>query len=497
MYYTIQHFIEKDIMEIEKVVGELLKGKKDTEDLSKEVQNRVLNLGTRLLGEIYEKLDHEIRESITRKKHWNIEHREQKKTIIDVMGKVEFKRTGYCSKGSNKYIYLLDHVLGYEPGQKITLGAAARALEETIESSYSKGGKNASITEEISKQAVKELVHGTIIEMPIAKPKEKKKMRYLHIVADEDHVSSQFLEHKGDLPRDTRGYKINTIMPKLICLYEDIINESGEQSENPRFKLIGKRYFSGVHSGTKANEELWRQVADYIETTYDTEYLERVYIAGDGASWIKRGCEYIENSRFVLDKFHMMKYINASVTQLVDSAEDAKSEIWEAVNTANKKALKDVYKRIFDVTETENKKEEVNSALNYLLNNWNGIKIKVEEAVGCWKCCAEGQVSHVLSDRMSSRPMGWSTLGCDQMAKLRAFKWNNEKVIDLLKYQKKKQAEQKQREERREEQEELIKELRKKQSGWEYAERTQGLIPGLEKHSMKWMRSLIYQALDA
>ena len=45
-----------------------MKGKIDSEDLSEEIQNRVFNLGTRLLGEIYEKLDQEIRESITRKK---------------------------------------------------------------------------------------------------------------------------------------------------------------------------------------------------------------------------------------------------------------------------------------------------------------------------------------------------------------------------------------------------------------------------------------------
>jgi len=93
----------------------------------------------------------------------------------------------------------------------------------------------------------------------------------------------------------------------------------------------------------------------------------------------------------------------------------------------------------------------------------------------------------VLSDRMSSRPMGWSRFGCDQMAKFRAFKYNNGKVIDLLKYQKEKQKEQ----EHREEQEELIKELRKRKSGWDYAERTQAVIPGLEKSNMKWMRSLI------
>ena len=80
--------------------------------------------------------------------------------------------------------------------------------------------------------------------------------------------------------------------------------------------------------------------------------------------------------------------------------------------------MKNVYRRILDVTESESKREEVEKALNYFLNNWDGIKIKVDEPGGCWRCCAEGQVSHVLSARMSSRPMGWSKFGCDQMAKL-------------------------------------------------------------------------------
>jgi len=37
-------------------------------------------------------------------------------------------------------------------------------------------------------------------------------------------------------------------------------------------------------------------------------------------------------------------------------------------------------------------------------------------------CSAEGHVSHVLSERMSSRPLGWSRQGAEQMARLRAFK---------------------------------------------------------------------------
>ena len=89
-----------------------------------------------------------------------------------------------------------------------------------IDSSYSKGGKSASFTDEISKQTVKDLVHRTVVEMPTKEVETKKRVKYFHIVADEDHVAAQFQEEKGDLPRDIRGYKINTIMPKLICLYE-------------------------------------------------------------------------------------------------------------------------------------------------------------------------------------------------------------------------------------------------------------------------------------
>ena len=39
-------------------------------------------------------------------------------------------------------------------------------------------------------------------------------------------------------------------------------------------------------------------------------------------------------------------------------------------------------------------------------------------------CSAESHVSHVLSDRLSSRPMGWSKTGADRMSKLRCYEKN-------------------------------------------------------------------------
>ena len=46
-------------------------------------------------------------------------------------------------------------------------------------------------------------------------------------------------------------------------------------------------------------------------------------------------------------------------------------------------------------------------------------------------------VSHVLSARMSSRPMGWCMHGATQMAKLRAYELNGGDMLELVRYQKK------------------------------------------------------------
>lgn len=43
-------------------------------------------------------------------------------------------------------------------------------------------------------------------------------------------------------------------------------------------------------------------------------------------------------------------------------------------------------------------------------------------------CSAESHVSHVLSDGLSSRPMGWSQTGADRMSKLRYYERNYGRV---------------------------------------------------------------------
>ena len=492
MYTSILHFIEKSTIRIEKVLGDLLSGKVDLATLSTEIEQEVLNLGNEMVTEILEKIDQMIFECTSRKSRWYVEHKDQPRELVDVMGTLSFKRRGYVPKDGGKNVYLLDELLRIKPHQKVTIAADARVMEETIETSYSKGGRSVNPVDVLSKETVKKLIHDTDATIMPLESKGKKKLKRLYIVADEDHVAAQFWEEKGDLQVSENGYKINTIMPKIIVVYEGVVDEAPPGSEEHRYRLIGKHTFGGVYKGEAENYRLWEMVDDFIDSAYDADTLERVYIAGDGAAWIKTGVEVIEKSRFVLDKFHMVEYINKSVAHL-ENKEEIKGVIWSCIYNCDLETLADQYYNILDVTESISKCEEIRDAFRYLKNNWAGIEIRRVEETGVRGCCAEGQVSHVYSDRLSSRPMGWSVLGCDHMAKLRAFTQNGGKVIDLLRYK----EEHRERVLRREEEKELIKELRRKKTGWADEEKVRAIIPGIEGSSLHWLRDLITSRLTS
>ncbi|MDO6354759.1 UPF0236 family protein, partial [Caloramator sp. CAR-1] len=54
-----------------------------------------------------------------------------------------------------------------------------------------------------------------------------------------------------------------------------------------------------------------------------------------------------------------------------------------------------------------------------------------EDVIGC---SAEGHISHVLSARLSSRPLGWSKEGLKIMAKLRVFSRNGGNLREISIY---------------------------------------------------------------
>lgn len=76
------------------------------------------------------------------------------------------------------------------------------------------------------------------------------------------------------------------------------------------------------------------------------------------------------------------------------------------------------------------------SAKNYILGNWTGIMESLKAKDKSLQCSAEGHVSHIYADRMSSRPLGWSRTGADKMSRLRIYRQNKGNMLELVRYQK-------------------------------------------------------------
>lgn len=425
MINSIQRFQQEGIKRLEKIFENY------TNDLSKMaemvygVTEEVTKLGCAMIAEEWESYDEILRQRKDLRKGWYIVRKDET-MITTSLGDVTYSRTLFKNTKTGASCYLLDKLIEVEPHTRMSEDAIARILDEAVDSTYQKGGANASISGSImSKETVMNKLH--VLKFPKTLQKGNKKVvESLYIDADEDHVSLQYLEKKGDIKKP----RSNTVMPRLAYVYEAVDTEG-----NGRPKLINAKYFGGVYDGSDGVKNFWTEVNDYIESAYDVDKIKHIYINGDGATWIKTGVTVLPKSKFVLDKFHMYKYIITATSHLGDSAEDARSEIYRTIYKTGKKACEDVFDNILALTEEETKKKAVETSKGYILSNWTGIQTSMKGKDENIQCSAEGHVSHIFSDRMSSRPLGWSKVGCDKMARLRVYKRNGGNMLELVRYQ--------------------------------------------------------------
>ena len=66
------------------------------------------------------------------------------------------------------------------------------------------------------------------------------------------------------------------------------------------------------------------------------------------------------------------------------------------------------------------------------MKQWKGIEIYETDGKYLKGCSAEGHISHVYADRMSSRPRTWSDDGIDKMSRLRTFVSNGGNIYEEL-----------------------------------------------------------------
>ena len=410
MYKSIQHFLDNCIENMQKRIKDQIREGVDIGQISNGVQEDLLQLGTKMIAEILEDMDQELRKSEERKMNYEIVHK-RPNSFLTKMGKVHYQRTFFKKKQGQGNKYIVDDIFGIKPHEKIASDVEEELIHEAMQTSYRKSGEDATDTvDTLTKQTVMNYIRKYNFEFPLQEksPGEKKQKRILYIEADEDHVALQ----KGGI-----------VMPRLVYVHEGIRREN---FKSKRKKLLNTYYFAATN---ETHTQLWERVLNYIYETYDWDSIEKIYISGDGASWIKAGTRIIDKSKFVLDRYHLKKYIKKASAHMGEMIEEM---LKDALYEADRDHVKAIFKKIVELTPEETRRESVYEAEKYIFNHWEGIKVYAEDGTDVIGCSAEGHISHIYSNRLSSRPKGWSKESVAIMTNLLVYKLNGGSVIDIV-----------------------------------------------------------------
>ena len=432
MYSIIQKIYEKNNKILKEGLKNVLNGA-DVSSLTSAIKDFTDILGKEHFSEIVTQIENLVFDDAKRKNQYE-SVRFAEKSLVTKNGKAKFERRYYKDNETGENVCLTDKILGLEKGERIDKKVKAEVIRKANDQSYSKSGKMVVPEMEISATTVMRNVRKNDWKMNIEERKEEEKIKAknIFIQVDEDHVKQ----------RNKKGCtisKIITIYTKKRTLTKpDRIPEV----KQVRKELVDKFTFSGLYKDT---QEMWEDVAYYIDCTYKKEEIETAFVMGDGASYIKAGTEWIAKSVFVIDTYHLEKYINhlnydeylkAKLQEAIDQFDPISTE--NIMNEAIKKIEQEIEedKQLERNTKRlENRLKKIKDTKTYLMNQWEGIEAHDKYKDKLTGCCQEGQVHHTLSERLSTDAKVWSENGIDEMSQLRAFTQNGgdiyQKIIDI------------------------------------------------------------------
>ena len=361
------------------------------------------DMTVRTLAAFIESADNSICEAKKERKQDGIKihQRNVPRTLYTALGYFTYNRT-YFDTDFGK-AYLIDDILGVNPYERIDAGVSARLVNNAALHSY---GRSADIVSggNVSRQSAWNKVMNTG-EVAYIPKRVDNTPGALHIFADEDHVPLQ----------DGR----NTIVPLVtVCAGKQHVSKGRNELIEP-FHVQGY----GMDKDT-----LWGYVYALCAEKFDMDLIGNVFIYGDGAAWIKGGLDVFPDAVHSLDTFHFRKRMRSLFSGEIGSKFALKA--FAAVSNDDKASFESTAKAMLtalldtmpECRAKARKTKSINESIGYILNNWDAIQNS--RLPGIIGSCTEAMVSHVLSERLSRNPMGWSKKGLSKMAMIRVLALN-------------------------------------------------------------------------
>lgn len=326
---------------------------------------------------------------------------------FETVGAIELRDDQYKDRTTGKCCTMLNTFMGLQKRARIAPSLRMRGLQFAVDYSYRKSALLAGGF--FSYGTIKNTVHSWEAPEPVL-PKEKRRVRAIHVLLDEDHSHMQ---------PDAQGKKKRTLM----CPF-GVIAEGRRKICEGRHELIGRHFF--VDASLKA-EAVLDQIKAYIYQNYDLDCLEFIYVMGDAANWITQALddEFPGMVIHVHDAYHRFKPIG-KISRLFPHSK-VPERVNEALKNNDQAAFLEIVAKLMLKADAKAAKK-LDEFQAYFLNHWDAIVASMNpEIMGS---CTEPMVQHLLSDRFSTRPMGWSPEGLGQLAATRAYLMNGGDILN-------------------------------------------------------------------
>lgn len=313
------------------------------------------------------------------------------RTIITLFGEVTFKRRAYVDKNDKNYFYYLDSLLNISPRvvfdndviNELLLLAGKHTSYSTIGQTLGqyifKNDFSIDKSKYISRATITNYIKRSDINAFF--PLKQNKVKDIFIELDEHYIPIQ-------RPKKS-PYSIKKQMVKAAKIYSCRI----KNGYTDRFIILDE-----LENISKFRDRIY----EYVYRTYDLDYVENIYILGDGTNWIKatRDISDTTKTHYALDKFHAMQTLQHITTYSNMDEYGIAKEFIEADNrTSFKQWLKDFSEKFPD------REEIIEEKSKYILNNWAALQRLLKANVSC---SMEGCISHSLANVFTTRPKGFS-----------------------------------------------------------------------------------------
>lgn len=394
-------------------MNKLLSSAEDFADVEKGifklVQEAMLRLLRAFLGELDERLMQE--RDVKRLKAVHSKSRQ----IWTPFGALQFERRYYKDRETGEGRFLLDEALGLASGRRVSPWLAQQAAALAVEMPYHRA---AMVLQETTLGAIDLSAMAVWHEVQAAGEE---------LAREAEHQRAALFED-GELPGGTRkSERVNIEEDEMwvagrrkagrrghIPVKMGVVYEGKAEVAPGRRELVERRVMAGVIGAQAFTEQVFAQTFAH----WDYGCVKECHLGGDGAQWIKAGCECFPGAVYHLDQYHLHKALLEGLRHDEEAYEAVRAALAAHDWPAAEAALAGAQKR---ATGTQRKR--VKDLERYLRNNWEGIRqTGAAERLGA----IEGQVFHHAARRMKRHGARWGDEGADHLARMLAANANGE-----------------------------------------------------------------------